>query len=73
MSERECQGEGCDILLIDAFEKPPNGYGYWCANCLSQKMVAGYKYICHYCGIFFKEEIEVASHWYDEHAADDVP
>lgn len=74
MSERICKGENCDLILVDAFKKPINGYMYWCAECLFKEVVTpGYKYICHDCGQPFHDEIDIEEHWYDEHADSQVP
>lgn len=55
--------------LIDAFDKPPNGYMYWCADCLTEHVLKpGYGFICHECGEPFREELGVEEHWHDKHA-----
>jgi len=70
MSEHICKGEGCDVNLIDAFVKPPSGLGYWCADCLTKKLLGKNRFVCHDCGEFHKDEAAVAEHWNITHSGE---
>ncbi len=65
-SERTCRGPDCGVNLIHAFDTPPNGYGYWCSECLL-KHVLDKSFLCHDCGAAFHTEPEIQAHSNKEH------